>query len=1091
MARHTAFCAPLALAAGLIALAGAAGWSQAPPLKEWQDPAVVGVNKEPPRATFVAYPDEASARSGDRSRAPHYQSLNGRWKFHWVARPADRPTEFHRVGFDDRAWPEIRVPSNWQFEGYDVPIYTNSRYPWGKADPPHIPADNNPVGSYRRTFTIPPAWAGRQVFITFDGVDSAFYVWVNGEQVGYSEDSRTPAEFNVTRFVKPGDNVIAVEVYRWSDASYLEDQDFWRLSGIFRNVTLWSAGALRVRDLDVVPELDDRYQDARLKTRVVVRNHATAPREFAVRLRLLDASGRDVASGSALPRTLEAGAEEAVSVDQEIRAPRRWSAESPYLYTLLVTLVDGRGQTIEVVPQRIGFRRSEIRDGQYLLNGRAILFKGTNRHEHDPDTGHVVTREQMLRDIRLMKQFNINAVRTSHYPNDPEWYDLCDEYGLYVVDEANIESHGMGYQPDRTLGNNPAWKEAHLDRTIRMVERDKNHASVVIWSLGNEAGDGVNFDATYAWVKGRDPSRPVQYERAELRANTDLYVPMYARPARVAEYGSKPQTRPLVLCEYTHAMGNSNGNLDEYWSLFYSHRQLQGAFVWDWVDQGIRTAIPASGTRQTRPERRMLPGPEFVGGFLNVDRRGTYLAYGGDFGPPDVPSDGNFCMNGLVDADRNPHPGLHAIRKVYQYVHAKPVDLAKGILSITNWHDFTPIDDILTGHWAVRADGRTLTLPEGTLPPLSLGPRETREVTIPVPAIVPEPGAEYFLDLSFRLQRETAWGGKPGDEMAWEQFKLPLWKDPEPPATGAARPLTLEDRTDAVRVTGDRFAVTLDKSAGTLSSLTYGGVELVSRGPRPDFWRAWTDNDRGARLHERLAIWRDAGSIWQTTNVTAAQPAPTLVRIAVDGTLPAIVSSLTVTYTVLGSGDIIVDAAFAPGKPDLPMLPRVGLQLVLPPAFDRIAWSGPGPIETHSDRIHARVGEHRGTVASQWTEYSKPQENGNKADVRWVALTNRDGVGLLAVGLPRLSTAARHYPHEDLWNAKHTYELTRRDAVYWNLDFEQMGVGGDNSWGALPHEAYQLPAKPYAYRFRLRPIGPADGPPSAIARQGLPATASR
>lgn len=1084
MARCSAVLCGLAVVMGIVGMAWAGATAQGPPVPEWQDPAVVGVNKEQPRATFTAYADEVSARSGSRARSPYYVSLNGDWKFHWAAKPAERPVDFYRVGFDDTTWSTIPVPSNWQLEGYDVPIYTNAKYPWGKADPPHIPVDDNPVGSYRRAFAVPAAWTGRQVFLTFDGVESAFYVWINGERVGYSEDSRTPAEFNITRHLKAGQNLLAVEVYRWSDASYLEDQDFWRLSGIFRNVTLWSAGELRVRDLDIVPELDDEYLGGRLHTRVAVENHGAAPRPFAVRAQLFDADGQTIGAWSAPIEKVAAGDHATASIGHEIRAPRLWSAESPYLYTLLITLLDDDGRTIEVIPQRVGFRRSEIKDGRYLLNGQPILFKGTNRHEHDPDTGHVVTREQMLRDIRLMKQFNINAVRTSHYPNDPEWYDLCDEYGLYVVDEANIESHGMGYSPERTLGNNPVWKEAHLDRTMRMVERDKNHPSVVIWSLGNEAGDGVNFDATYAWVTQRDPSRPVQYERAELRPNTDLYVPMYARPARVAEYGSKPQPRPLVLCEYTHAMGNSNGNLDEYWSLFYSGRQLQGGFVWDWVDQGIRTTIPASGTRQSRPERRRLDGPASIDGFRNVDRRGTYIAYGGDFGPPDVPSDGNFCMNGLVDADRHPHPGLFAIKKAYQYVHVKSVDLTSGRVSITNWHDFTALDDRLSGHWAVQSDGQIIA--EGGLPGLSLGPRETREFTLPLPAIDPEPGREYFLDLSFRLRSAEGWGGQHGDEMAWEQFKLPLWNAPLPVPADAAPPLRLEDGADTIRVTGTRFAVRFDKPSGTLSSLTYAGVELVKTGLRPDFWRAWTDNDRGARLHETLAVWRAAGPSWQAATVEATQVRPNLVRIEVRGSLPAVASTWSLTYTILGSGDIVVDAGFTPGKPDLPMLPRFGMQLVLPPGFDQMVWFGPGPLETHSDRLQARVGLYRGTVDEQWTEYSKPQENGNKSDARWVALTNAEGIGLLAVGMPLLSTAARHFTHDDLWDAKHAYEMSRRPDVYWNLDFRQMGVGGDNSWGALPHEPYQLPARPYAYRFRLRPISPADPPPATLATQALP-----
>ncbi len=1064
-----------------------AGWrsgpaAQTPAPLEWQDPGVVGVNKEPAHASFTVYPDEAVARAGLRSRSPYYQLLNGDWKFHWVPKPGDRPLDFYQSSFDDNAWKTIRVPSNWQFEGYDVPIYVNIKYPWGTPDPPNIPADNNPVGSYRRRFTVPTSWAGRDVYLTFDGVESAFYLWVNGQRVGYSEDSRTPAEFSITKYLKPGENLVAVEVYRWCDGSYLEDQDFFRLSGIFRDVTLWSDGPLHVRDLEVRTDFDGAYRDAQLRVVTQVRNGTTEAKAISLRAALLDGRGVEVARATASVDGVQAGQTASVEVIQAVGAPKKWSAESPYLYTLLVSLLDDRGQVVEVIPQRIGFRQVELKDGQLLVNGRAILIKGTNRHEHDADTGHYATVEQMLRDVRLMKRNNLNAVRTSHYPNAIAWYELCDRYGLYVIDEANIESHGMGYDPARTLGNNPAWKAAHMDRTVRMVERDKNHPSVIIWSLGNEAGDGVNFEATSAWVHQRDPSRPVQYEGAGLKPHTDMYVPMYSRPKDIAAYGSKPQTRPLILCEYAHAMGNSTGNFREYWDLFYSHPQLQGGLIWDWVDQGIRTRIPAAGARQEHPERRLLPGPEFQLGFRRVDKAGTYLAFGGDFGPVDVPSDFNFCMNGLVNADRQPHPGLLVVKRNYQYVQVKPVDLAKGTVKITNWHDFTNLDDVLAGHWAVQADGRIVA--SGIVPALKLGPRGSKEVSLALPAITPQPGVEYWLDLSFRLTGNAAWGGRIGEEMAYDQFKLPIER-----AVTAAVPLspgalTLAEGADAVTITGRSFTAVFDKRAGTLSSLKYRGTEMVQRALLPDFWRAWTDNDRGAQLQTRLDVWRQASSSWQVSSVRATPAGDQAVRVDVDATIPAASSSYTVTYTVFPTGDIVVDASFTPGKSDLPMLPRFGMQMAMPAGFEQVSWYGPGPEETYSDRNEARVGRYDGTVDGQWTDYSKPQENGNKADVRWMTITNRQGVGLLAVGMPFLSAAVRHYTHEDMWNAKHTYEMTKRPEVYVNLDFRQMGVGGDDSWGALAHEPYQMPAKAYSYRFRLRPFATAiDGAPDALAKK--------
>jgi beta-galactosidase len=1057
--------------------------AQAPAALEWQDPAIVGVNKEPPRATFTIYPGEALAKAGRREASPFYRSLNGDWKFFWVPKPADRPVDFYRPGFDDAAWKTVRVPSNWQFEGYDVPIYVNITYPWGVPDPPRIPDGNNPVGSYRTRFTVPPSWAGRDVYLTFDGVESAFYLWVNGERVGYSEDSRTPAEFNITRYLKDGENLLAVEVYRWCDASYLEDQDFWRLSGIFRNVTLWSAGPLHVTDLQVRTDLDAAYTDAELQAEVHVRNGSSAAKTISVRAALLDAQGVEVGRASAKVERVPAGGTAAATMVQAVGAPKKWTAESPYLYTLVVSVVDEGGQVVEAIPQKVGFREVEMKDGQLKVNGRPILIKGTNRHEHDADTGHSATVEQMLRDVRLMKRHNLNAVRTSHYPNDPVWYDLCDQYGLYVIDEANIESHGMGYSPSRTLGNNPAWKTAHMDRTVRMVERDKNHPSIIIWSLGNEAGDGVNFEATSAWVKQRDPSRPVQYEQAGRKADTDIFVPMYMRPKGVAGYGATPQPKPLIQCEYAHAMGNSTGNLREYWDLFYAHPQLQGGLIWDWVDQGIRTRIPPAGTRQARPERVLLAGPEFELGFRRVDKAGTYLAYGGDFGPLDVPSDYNFCMNGLVGADREPHPGLLVVKRNYQYAHVKPVDLAAGKVTVTNWHDFTPLDEALTGRWAVQADGATVA--SGVIPPLKLGPRESRQVTLPLPPLTPRPGVEYFLDVSWRLKASTPWGGRVGDEMAYDQFKLPVGRPaaPVPPAAGA--PLTLTDGPDTVIVAGRAFTVQFDRAAGTMTSLRYRGTELLQHPLLPDFWRAWTDNDRGATLQTKLNVWRIASESWEAKGLQAARAADGSVRVDVDALIPAISSVYTVAYTVYPTGDIVVDASFTPGLETLPMLPRFGMQMAMPAGFDRVAWFGPGPEETYADRNEARVGRYSGTVDAQWTEYSKPQENGNKVDVRWLAVTNAKGVGLLAVGLPHLSAAVRHYTHEDIWNAKHAYELARRPDTYINLDFRQMGVGGDDSWGALAHEPFQLPAKAYSYRFRLRPFATAvDGAPEALAKRG-------
>jgi beta-galactosidase len=572
--------------------------------RDWEDPSIVEKNKEPGRSTLIPYPNPTAALEGTRAASPYHQSLNGKWKFNWAPKPSKRPMEFYKPSFDVSGWKEIPVPSNWQMQGYGIPIYCNHPYPF-KKDPPRVmgtpPADwpaynhRNPVGSYRRKFTVPAAWKGRQVFIHFDGVSSAFYLWVNGKKVGYSQGSRTPAEFDITPYLKDGANVLAAEVYRHSDGAYLECQDFWRLSGIFRDVYLWSAGDLHVRDFHANATLDEDYRNGILSLEMDVRNFSRQAKKYSISVALLDAKGDEIASiqtdhadnAGARPR------DKLIAPRIKIANPLKWSAEHPNLYQLLITLKDDKGKTIEVVGCKVGFRKVEITGGQLLVNGRAIYCKGVNRHEHDPVTGHYITRESMIRDIKLMKQNNINAVRTCHYPDDPKWYDLCDEFGIYLIDEANIESHGMGYGP-ASLGKKPAWKKAHLERTIRMVERDKNHPSIIIWSLGNEAGDGINFEATSAWIHKRDPSRPVHYERAGKKPHTDIVCPMYAGIKTIEAYGSRPQTRPLILCEYAHAMGNSVGNLQDYWTVIEKYKHLQGGFIWDWVDQGLlKTSSPS------------------------------------------------------------------------------------------------------------------------------------------------------------------------------------------------------------------------------------------------------------------------------------------------------------------------------------------------------------------------------------------------------------------------------------------------------------------------------------------------------------------
>ena len=1023
---------------------------------EWENPAIFKIGTELPHATMTAFPSTAAATQ-PVSRSPWRQSLNGPWKFHFVPKPADRPKDFYKPEFDVSQWKEIPVPSNWEMHGYGVPIYVNIKYPFSPVKPPFIPHDNNPVGSYRRTFTLPADWAGRHVFLHFGGVNSAFYVWVNGQKVGYAEDSRTPSEFNITKYLKPGENTLAVEVYRWCDGSYLEDQDFWRLSGIFRDVYLFSTADLHIRDFWVKTDLDEKYQDATLEVNVKLCNYgkqaAVANFDFSL-VEKAAMSEHHAPETIALARAeaeakVAPGEDASLDFKQPVVNPRKWSAETPNLYTLLLTLKDAAGKTLEVVPCRIGFREVELKDGNLLINGRRVLLKGVNRHEHEPDAGQAIGEKSMIRDIELMKQFNVNAVRTSHYPNDERWYELCDLYGLYLIDEANVESHGAQY-----LAKDPAWKDMHLDRTIRMVERDKNHPSVIIWSLGNEAGMGENFTATSNWIRGRDKTRPVHYEQAGHGPATDIICPMYPPPRALEDYGKKAQSRPMILCEYAHAMGNSTGDTWSYWKSIYQYKPLQGAFVWDWVDQQMR---------KTLPDGRKI------------------LAYGGDFGPPGTPTDDNFCCNGLVDAERTPKPGLYEIKKVYQYIRTSPVDLAKGQVEVWNNYEFIDLG-FVEARWEVKADDKSIE--HGMFDISNIAPGEKKVVTIPYKLPKAEPGVEYWLELSYRLKSDTPWA-KAGHEVAWEQFKLPVSADMKPAEVTSLPELKVDDNTSSrgeIAVSGKGFKIRFDKPTATIKSWQRGGVELVKDGPRPDFWRCPTDNDRGNKMPQRCGIWRDTGTKWKPVG-QQVDFGPSATQVSFNGPLTDVEGTFAVTYRVLGSGDVIVEASYKGGDKKLPEMPRFGMQLQMPPGFEQIAWYGRGPQESEWDRtIGYRIGLYRGTVDEQFFPYSEPQEFGNKTDVRWMTVTNKDGVGLLAVGMPTLMTCARHYLHSDIEKAKHWHEATKRDFTVVNLDNRMMGVGGDNSWGALPHEEFLLRGKEYKYGYRLRAIGP-DDKPMELAKQ--------
>ena len=1031
------------------------------PVKDWQNPQLTGSNNLPMHATMVICPDAATARTigpvsnAERVKSSFYRSLNGDWKYHYATNFTGRVPNFWETGFDDSSWGLIPVPANVEIQGHGIPIYVNSQYPWTwhgvNPNPPIVPEDdpNNTVNSYRRTFSLPPDWDGRRVLLTFDGVNSFFYVWINGQKVGLGKDARTPVEFDVTPYLHPGENLIAVENFRWNDGSYLEDQDFWRMSGIFRDVYLWSPPAVHLRDFEFKTSLDEQYQDAKLAVKLQIKNDGAQDAAITIAGELLDPAGNTIMSPS-MDTNITAGAEIEIAATAPVSDPLKWTAETPNLYKLLLSIKDATGKTLEVIPFNIGFRQVEIKDGNLLVNGRRVLIKGVNRHEFDPDLGQVMTRERMIQDICVLKQNNINTVRTCHYPNVPAWYDLCDQYGLYLIDEANIESHGMGYGKD-TLAKNPTFAAAHMNRTVRMVERDKNHPSVIIWSLGNEAGDGPNFEATSAWIKQRDPSRPVHYEQAGEKAHTDIVCPMYPRVGRLEKYSSKPETRPFIMCEYEHAMGNSSGNFWDYWNLIYTRPYLQGGSIWDWVDQGLRQP-------QNRPDQSKFwptkPGDKF------------FWAYGGDFGPTNVPSDDNFCCNGLVTPDREAHPGLLQVKHVYQYIHCQPADLAARTITVKNWFDFTNLKDIAVVNWRLTGNGQLLQ--SGSLPAPDLAPYDTAVLTVPLKKFTAAPGVEYFLEVSFTLLHDLPWAKK-GHELAWDQFALP----DSTPALAAGKPgkLKLKETATQAVVVGKGFTATFDKQVGTLASLKFQGEELIQYPLRPDFWRAPTDNDRG-RWQNTQKVWRDAhvGATLTSCQVTP-QPGKTAVEIVATFNLPKVTASWTTRYLVSGNGEITVTATFTPGQTNLAKLPRFGMQMVMPAGFDHIAWFGPGPQETYSDRKDAKIGRYSGLVRDQfYVHYVEPGESGNKVDVRWVTLTNQKGVGLLATGQPFLSVNALPHLTGDLENAKHAYQLPARDFTVVNLDGQQEGLGGDDSWGAWPHPPYLISCQPATYSFRLRPF---------------------
>lgn len=1017
----------------------------------WQDQHVWQINKEKPRARFIPF-ESADAITDDIFSSSLLKSLNGMWKFHLVTKPADRPLDFYQESFDVSSWDELKVPSNWELEGFDIPIYTNVQYPHEKT-PPTIQEHYNPVGSYKRSFTIPTGWDGKDVIVHFGAVSSAMFVWVNGQEVGYSEDSKTPAEFNITKYLKAGENSMAVQVFRWSDASYLEDQDFWRLSGMTRDVYLLARGKQHIRDFRVGSALINDYKDGDFKLDVEVVNIAEANSKISVQAKLLQ--GEKVLADLSLNKELESGSSN-LDFGQVIKDALPWTAETPNLYELVIELKNAAGNTIEAIRQGVGFRTIEFINKQLHVNGQYVYLKGVNLHEHHDVNGHVVDEATMIKDIQVMKAHNINSVRTSHYPQPERWYELCNKYGLYLVDEVNIESHGMGYGK-ASLAKDASWEGAHMYRTINMFERDKNQPSIIIWSLGNEAGNGTNFHATYDYLKDVDKTRPVQYEQAGRDYNTDIQCPMYMRIESMVKYAESDPKRPLIQCEYAHAMGNSVGNLQDYWDVIEKYDALQGGYIWDWVDQGLLTTNEK--------------GEEF-------------WAYGGDFGPDDVPSDGNFCNNGLVDPDRAPKPHLMEVKKVYQYIGFEAVNADQGKISIQNKYAFIPLSgfDFV---WEVQEDGETIK--SGSLDQLDLEPGKSTEISL---NYNPEKkaGSEYFINIYAKTKKEEHLVPA-GHIVAFEQFEIPNTAQIPVSEDAKKTALKIVKGGSDITVQGETFAAKFSKTNGNLEQYTVNGQAMLLQGLIPDFWRAPIDNDFGNDLHKRSKIWRKAGERRTEVSVKAKKE-KTHVSVFVEMILNdqdgKAIANYKTTYSVYDNADIVVANEFSKTDAKLPEIVRMGMNLQMPKSYDQMTWFGRGPQESYWDRkTSALVGKYSGSVKDQFQAYLRPQENGNKTDVRWLTITDNAGNGLLFAGQSLLEVTASHTIMEDLESPdrtdgrhkkgvkpvhRHTTDVKFRDLTSVNIDYKQMGVGGDNSWGAKTHPEYRLTENAYSYAFVISPV---------------------
>ena len=1013
---------------------------------EWENPEKIDRNKEKGRTAFFLYQNLSTALRGDWESSPLTQNLNGAWKFNIVKNPQARPQDFFKVDFNDHSWSEIQVPSNWELEGFDTPIYTNITYPFPK-DPPFIKGDYNPVGSYRRTFDIPSNWNDKEVILHFGSISGYARVFVNGQEVGMTKASKTPAEFNITDYIHVGENVLAVQVTRWHDGSYLEDQDFWRLSGIERDVYLQASPKFAVWDYFIQGGLDKGYTTGILDATIDLRKFNKAKvRNASLVFELFDHQNSKVFSSA---KEIHSNTKD-VDFHAELENVHRWSDESPYLYTYTIRL-DNKNEKSTYITGKIGFRKVELKNAQLLINGKPLMVYGVNLHEHHQTKGHVPDLETMRKDIELMKQHNINAIRMSHYPHGADIYKLCDEYGLYVVDEANIETHGMGaewqggFDKSKHPAYLPQWEAAHLDRIERMAKLNKNHTSVISWSMGNECGNGPVFYKAYDWLKQYDPSRLVMFEQAGENENTDIVAPMYPGIGHMKAYAqARDKTRPYIMCEYGHAMGNSTGNFKEYWDIIHSSDHMQGGFIWDWVDQGIKT----------------------------VDENGVeFFAYGGDLGGYDLQNDENFCANGLVSADRSVHPGLYEVKKFYQRINFKFNQQANA-LTVSNDYLFTGLKDNFKFHWELLKDGRVAQRGQFVLD-LKAGEQST--VKLPISDIAEE---ELFLNVYAVNAKETAFIPL-GHELAREQFKLGTHDYFENAAMASQGSLKYKKQGAQLVFESEDIQGVFDLEKGGLSSYGYKNdkASVITSFPEPYFWRAPTDNDFGNHMPSRLAAWKKAQQSAKVTKVTLERKTAAGLPIQVEFHLGEVDIPYTVSYLIQNDGSVKITASMDFGEKELPELPRFGMRMVLPGQFENLSYYGKGPWENYQDRNHASfVGIYESTVADQFVwEYIRPQENGYKTQVRWIKLQDASGKGLAITGLQPLGFSALNVSTETLDAGmrkaqRHTSDIHPEDKVYLHVDYKQRGLGGDNSWGAMPHKPYRLKESSYAYSYIMKPL---------------------